>query len=166
MSTISSITTRLKFIPFDWLRLSMILLTIGGLGVSIYLMWGYTAPGASLACGGSHGCDTVKNSVYSSFMGIPLPVIGLAVYLILLVLLIAQNQAAINDRGWSPYIALTVFGLSLTGVLYSAYLTYLELFVIYAICRWCVASAIIMVVIFFLSIFDFRNSNQPHIIER
>lgn len=160
MSAISVITTRLKLVSVDWVRLLMVLLTLSGLGVSIYLMWGYTTPGASLACGGSHGCDTVKNSVYANLMGIPLPVIGLASYSILLLLLIGQNQAAISDRGWSPHMALAIFGISLAGVLYSAYLTYLELFVIYAICRWCVASAIIMVAIFFLSMLNLRSSNQ------
>ena len=165
MSAISAITTRLKFIPLDGFSLAMVLLTLAGLGVSGYLMWGYTAPGASLACGSSHGCDTVKNSVYANMMGLPLPLIGLISYLALLLLLIAQNQAAVIARGWSPYIALAIFGVSLAGVLYSAYLTYLELFVIYAICRWCVASAVIMVAILFLSISNLRNSNQAYTIE-
>ncbi len=160
MSAITNITTKLKFVTLDWLQLLMIILALAGLGVSAYLMWGYTTPGASLACGGSHGCDTVKNSAYASLAGIPLPILGLGAYLSLLLLLVAQNQAVIRDKNWSPYIALAIFGFSLIGVLYSAYLTYLELFVIYAICRWCVAAAIIMVTIFFLSIFNLRNINQ------
>jgi uncharacterized membrane protein len=138
----------------------MLALAIGGLGVSAYLMWGYTVPGASLACGSSYGCEAVKNSVYASIMGVPLPVIGLACYLILLLLLVIQSQAVVSAGDWSPYIALALFGLSLAGVLFSAYLTYLELFIIYAICRWCVASAIIMAAFFLLSIFNLRYSNQ------
>jgi uncharacterized membrane protein len=127
-----------------------ILLSLAGLGVSAYLMWGYTVPGAELACGGSSGCETVKDSVYASLLGIPLPVLGLGSYLTLLVLLILQGRLS----EWTAYIALVIFGISLTGVLYSAYLTYLELFVIQAICRWCVASAVIMAVIFCLSILN------------
>ncbi len=157
----SALTAKLKFISVDWLRLSMIGLTIGGLGVSAYLMWGYTVPGASLSCGASSGCDTVKNSVYANLAGIPLPILGLVSYLALLVLLTFQGYSAVSSRGWSPYVALAIFGISLIGVLYSAYLTYIELYVIYAICRWCVASAIIMVVIFVLSIFNLR-SNQSY----
>jgi uncharacterized membrane protein len=157
----SAITTRLKFISLDWLRWSMIALTIVGLGISAYLMWGYTVPGASLSCGASSGCDTVKNSVYANLAGIPLPVLGLVSYLALLVLLLLQGHAAIDSRGWSSYVALAIFGISLIGVLYSAYLTYIELYVIYAICRWCVASAITMVAIFVLSIFNLR-SNQSY----
>jgi len=164
MSVLTAITSRLQLISFDRLRLSMIILAVGGLGVSAYLMWGYTVPGASLACGSSHGCEAVKNSVYANIMGVPLPIIGLACYLILLLLLITQNQAVVSAGGWSPYIALALFGLSLIGVLFSAYLTYLELFVIYAICRWCVASAIIMAAIFLLSIFNLRHSN--HVIQK
>jgi uncharacterized membrane protein len=161
----SAITTRLKLISLDWLTLLMVVLAIAGLGVSAYLMWGYTVPGATLSCGGSTGCETVKDSVYANLAGIPLPVLGLISYAALLVLLLSQGQPAISKRGWSPYVALAIFGISLAGVLYSAYLTYIELFVIYAICRWCVASAIIMVAIFVLSIFNLGNNQSYYMTE-
>ncbi|GIK41078.1 MAG: hypothetical protein BroJett011_49110 [Chloroflexota bacterium] len=161
----SAITTRLKAISLDWLALLMVVLTIAGLGVSAYLMWGYTVPGATLSCGGSTGCETVKDSVYANLAGIPLPVLGLISYAALLALLLVQGQPAIGKRGWSPYVALAIFGISLAGVLYSAYLTYVELFVIYAICRWCVASAVIMVAIFVLSIFNLRNNQSYYMTE-
>ena len=48
----STITAKFKFTSIDWLYRVMIWLTIAGLGVSVYLMWGYTVPGAELACGG------------------------------------------------------------------------------------------------------------------
>lgn len=159
----SAITARLKFIAVDWVQVLMILLTVAGLGVSFYLMWGYTAPGATLACGSSQGCETVKNSVYANLMGIPLPVLGLISYMGLLLLLLVQNQPFVTAKGWPAHIALAIFGFSLAGVLYSAYLTYIELFVIYAICRWCVVSAAIMVAIFLLSIVNLRNQNQSYI---
>lgn len=143
----STLTAKLRFISLNWLYWLMILLAIGGIGVSVYLMWGYTVSGATLACGGSHGCETVKNSAYSSLLGIPLPLLGLVAYLAILILLILQGQIY-GGKDWLPYIALAIFGISLTGVLYSAYLTYLELFVIDAICRWCFASALIMAATF------------------
>jgi len=139
----------------------MLALVVAGLGVSAYLLWGYTTPGAVLACGGSHGCETVKNSPYSSILGISLPVIGLASYLTLLALLLAHRWRAVIQRGWLPYAALALFGIAFVGVLFSAYLTYLELFVIYAICRWCVASAVIVTAIFVLSIFNLQRANRP-----
>lgn len=144
----------------DWLRLLMLGLTLAGLGVSAYLMWGYTVPGATLSCGESSGCETVKNSPYANLAGIPLPVMGLMMYFGLLGLLVAQGHSAVTRRAWSPYVALAIFGLALAGVLYSAYLTYVELYVIYAICRWCVASAVIMTLIFALSIFNLRNTQS------
>jgi uncharacterized membrane protein len=144
----------------------MMVLTLGGIGISLYLMWGYTTPGASLACGSSHGCETVKNSVYANLMGIPMPTLGLISYLVLLGLLAVQPQVALKKQAWTPYIALAIFGISLAGVLYSAYLTYLELFVIYAICRWCVASAVVMVALFILSIFNLHTYNQSYFVER
>lgn len=154
----STVTAKSRLIHFDWLRLALIVLTLAGLGVSAYLMWGYTVPGATLSCGGSGGCEAVKNSDYAKLAGIPLPLLGLGNYLVLLVLLLAQRYVTLRQKG--SYIALAIFGISLTGVLYSAYLTYLEFFVIYAICRWCVASAIIMVAIFLLSIFNLRNTES------
>ncbi|HHJ06724.1 MAG TPA: vitamin K epoxide reductase family protein [Anaerolineae bacterium] len=150
----------LKLASFGWLRLAMVVLVITGIGVSTYLLWGYTVPGAELSCGGSHGCETVKNSPYANVVGVPIPIIGLASYLTLLFLLLAQEIPFVSEKGWSPYVALAVFAFALIGVLFSAYLTYLELFVIFAICRWCVASAIILMTLLLLSIFNLRHSNQ------
>ena len=104
---LESITT------IDWLFWSMIMLTIGGIAVSAYLMWGYTVPGASLACGESQGCETVKNSIYANLMGIPLPVGGLASFSIILALLALQHQFSNVKPYWLSYIALAIFGLSL-----------------------------------------------------
>jgi uncharacterized membrane protein len=161
--SVDGIATRLKTITIDWLQGVMLLLTIAGLGVSLYLMWGYTAPGATLACGGSHGCDTVKDSVYANLMGIPMPTLGLITYLILSASIQVQNHNISLKNGALPYIALIIFAVSLAGVLYSAYLTYVELYIIYAICRWCVASAIIMTAIFVLSLFNLRKANKFYV---
>jgi uncharacterized membrane protein len=157
----NALTIRLKWINLDWLRLVMLILAVAGLGVSAYLMWGYSTPGAVLACGESTGCETVKNSDYANLAGIPLPVLGLGSYFTLLLLLLLQGYSAVNREGWSPYLALATFGISLAGVLYFAYLTYVEFFVIYAVCRWCVAAAIIMAAIFLLSILNLRNNLNP-----
>jgi uncharacterized membrane protein len=153
----STLTARLKLISVDWTYWLMVLLTVAGLSVSAYLMWGYTTPGVSLACGDSSGCETVKNSVYASLMGIPLPLLGLGAYSAILFILILHGRFVAYGSGWSAYTSLALFGVSLTGVLYSAYLTYLELFVIEAICRWCVASAIIIAAIFVLSTLTLYN---------
>lgn len=153
-------TAKLKLTSFNWVQWGMILLAIAGLGVSAYLMWGYTAEGAELACGGSSGCEEVKESPYSSILGIPLPVLGLGAYSVLLLLVVLQVWFSVNNEQWASYTALAIFGISLVGVLYSAYLTYIELFVIYAICRWCVASAVIMAAFFILSILNLNYGRE------
>jgi uncharacterized membrane protein len=148
-----------KFTELISHRLSgvMTLLAVAGVGVSAYLMWGYTAPGATLACGSSGGCEAVKNSQYANLLGIPLPLFGIVSFCAILALLIIQYW---KSDYLSAYSALAIFGIALAGGLYSAYLTYVELFVIYAICRWCVASAVIMVTLLILSVFNLRNQNQ------
>lgn len=153
-------TAKLKLTSFNWVQWALILLAIAGLGVSAYLMWGYTVEGAELACGGSSGCEEVKESAYASILGIPLPVLGLVSYTVLLVLVFLQAKFSVKEVQWAAYTALAIFGISLVGVLYSAYLTYIELFVIYAICRWCVASAVIMVVFFILSILNLNYGRE------
>jgi len=153
-------TAKLKLTSFNWVQWGMILLAVAGLGVSAYLMWGYTVEGAELSCGGSSGCEAVKESPYASIVGIPLPVLGLGSYAVLLALVVLQVGFSVQKGQWAAYTALAIFGISLVGVLYSAYLTYLELFVIYAICRWCVASAVIMAVFFILSILNLNYGRE------
>ena len=97
--------------------------------------------GGSLACTRWAQCDVVNNSVYSQIYGVPISVIGLAGYLLLLALTLAALRTAGRSR---RQILLLSFVLSLAGVAFSAYLTYLEIYVIEALCAWCVASAVII----------------------
>jgi uncharacterized membrane protein len=84
----------------------------------------------------------VNNSVYSQFLGIPVSVIGLVGYLVLLGLALVTlcTYGSAQRR-----ILMLSLVLSLGGVAFSAYLTYLEIYVIEALCAWCVASAVIIV---------------------
>lgn len=113
-------------------------------GLGIYVS-GYLVTkrftGGSLACTRWAQCDVVNNSVYSQFYGVPVCVIGLGGYLLLLGLaLAALFMAGRRQR----HILLLSFLLALGGVGFSAYLTYLEIYVIEALCAWCVASAVII----------------------
>jgi uncharacterized membrane protein len=141
----------------DWRVWLMRLLALAGMGVSGYLTWTHLA-NASVACGQSQSCDIVQQSVYSTIAGIPVALLGLLAYAALLVLSLLRGH---SPESLDEYIPLAAFGISLIGVLYSAYLTYLELFVIYAICRWCVSSAIIMTLIFILSLPDLKAETVP-----
>lgn len=136
----------------DWRLWLMRVLSLAGIGVSAYLTWTHLAH-QSVACGQSQDCDIVQQSVYSEVAGIPVALLGLIAYAVLFVLTLLRGHV---PDPWVDFVPLAIFGISLIGVLYSAYLTYLELFVIYAICRWCVSSAVIITVIFLLSLPDLR----------
>jgi uncharacterized membrane protein len=115
---------------------------LSGLGVFIS---GYLVTkrftGGSLACTRWAQCDVVSNSVYSQLYGVPVAVIGLAGYLLLLALALA----ALWTEGRTQWQTLLLsFVLSLGGVGFSIYLTYLEIYVIEALCAWCVASAVVI----------------------
>ena len=97
--------------------------------------------GGSLACSRWAQCDTVNNSVYAKIYGVPVAFIGLAGYVVLLVLALA----ALRTEGPMQRRLLAIsFLLALGGFAFSAYLTYIELFIIEAICNWCVTSAILI----------------------
>jgi len=131
-------------------------LALIGLGISAYLTYTYTTDQVTLCIGGGVGCDTVQHSPYAWIMGVPIPTLGAAAYLLVL------GLAAVALRGLEPaeWIVLALFGTSLVGLLFSAYLTYLELFVIHAICTWCVVSAVIQVLLFSLAVVLWRRHQQ------
>ena len=116
------------------LRVALGTLAALGLAISAYLTWTHFAGVAPACAGGSHGCETVQSSRYATFLGIPVSVVGLAGYAALL--LSASLRAEIG-----VYLG---FFVALVGTLFSAYLTYLEVFVIHALCQWCLASAGVM----------------------
>ncbi|UYN89476.1 MAG: vitamin K epoxide reductase family protein [Anaerolineales bacterium] len=136
------------------LRKILIALSILGLLDSIYLTYVKLVEDGVCAVGG--GCAIVNTSPYASLWGIPIAAIGGGAYLVMLIILLLEERSdffAING-------SLIVFGLSLIGVLYSAYLTYLELYVIHAICPFCVISAVILVAMLIISIMRLRNDMQ------
>jgi len=138
-----------------WRWWLMVLLTCAGIGVAGYLSYTHLFE-LPVICGELQGCDLVAQSVYANMFGIPVAVFGLLAYLALLILLIARRRIGENLEA---YVTLAVFGIALLGVLFSLYLTYLELFVILAVCVWCVASALIMTALFVLSIWEVKSVN-------
>lgn len=129
-----------------------ILLSAIGLGISLYLTYVYVTDNVAICLSGG-GCGAVQHSPYAWILGIPIPTLGAGAYLLLIVLGILGQREGERQESW----LLAFFGVSLGGLLFSAYLTYLELFVIHAICSWCVISALIQLVIFFLSVLAWRN---------
>ncbi len=105
-------------------------------------------------CSGVGDCESVNNSVYSQVGGVPIALFGVGAYLLIALLLVLETRSpALQNYG-----PLAVFGMALTGTLYSAYLTYIELFVLHAVCPYCVISAILITGIFILALVRLRRS--------
>ena len=99
-------------------------------------------------CLNSGDCATVNDSRYSEIFGIPVSLLGLLAYLAI----IGIHALETRSRFFKQNGNLLIFGLSLAGVAFSAYLTYISKYVINAVCPFCVASAIFITLIFVLSI--------------
>jgi len=101
-------------------------------------------------------CWTVNNSSYSEWNGIPISIFGILAYLTIILILILQNRVKfLVDFG-----SIFVFGIALTGFLFSIYLTYLQFAVIKAVCPFCVISAITMTIVFILSLINLLNDQR------
>jgi uncharacterized membrane protein len=126
------------------------LVALFGFFVSVYLVLYKAGMIGTLACG-TGGCETVQLSKWATFIGVPVAAWGAGFYALVFVLLFA----AIQER-WagSRRLSLALLALTTVGVLFSAWLTYLELYVIHAICRWCVVSAVLAVALFALAAWD------------
>jgi uncharacterized membrane protein len=137
-------------------RMTAALLSLAGLFVSAYLYLYKIGKIGTLACG-TGGCETVQLSSWSRFAGLEVSLIGLLGYAGLLALSLAALQPGLADRR-QPATVLTI--LAGLGVMFTAYLTYVELFVIHAICRWCVGSAAIILGIFIVALLDRQRLAQ------
>ena len=137
-------------------RMSAAVLSLIGLFVSAYLYLYKIGRIGSLACGAG-GCETVQQSPWSRFAGIEVSLIGLGGYAGLLLVSLVALQPGPAARRWPGTVLLILAGL---GVAFTAYLTYLELFVIHAVCRWCVGSAVIILAILFVALLDQRRSSR------
>jgi uncharacterized membrane protein len=135
-------------VPFDVQarnrRLVIIVLTVLGIFVAGYLTWSHFS-GEPVYCGGSNSCDLVNSSRFAFLGPIPVALLGLTGYVIMLVLSLIPLK---EDRQWPM---LLIFGGALFGVILQWYLFYIEIFVLRAICYWCVTSQTLITLIFLLS---------------
>lgn len=118
-------------------------LSILGIIVAAYLTYSHFDESALMCAVGD--CGTVQKSKYATLGPIPIAILGLAMY-------VALGLSALGRmRGKLPVTfevaTMASWGIALAGVAYALYLTYLEIWVIKAICQWCVASAIITTLI-------------------
>lgn len=135
-------------------RMAIAVLALLGLMLSMYLsMYKLGYLGVIQCSIGS--CEKVQSSRFSYFLGQPVSVWGVGAYITLLVIAVLGIQPRFARERW---VALALFGVSAVGVAFSGYLTYLEAFVIHAWCQWCVISAILVTLIFLLSIPGLRQA--------
>lgn len=116
----------------------LLVFALAGLGISGYLL-GVRLFGEAPVCGPSAGCEIVQQSKYSVVLGIPVAAWGSALSLAVVLLAARWWRAADRRSLLAAYVAL------LAGTLAVAVLTYLELFVIHAVCAWCASYAAVTV---------------------
>lgn len=137
-------------------RMIIAALALGGLGLATYLAMYKLGFIGTLACG-SGGCETVQLSRWATFLGLPVAVWGVGFYLALFGLALLGTTERFVDKTWVSHALLT---LAAWGVIFSAWLTYLELYVINAICKFCVVSAVLVTVTFLVAFFEWRGRPQ------
>lgn len=138
-----------RIFSMRWVEPILPLLCLIGMGVAGYLSYVETQA-VQAVCGPVGDCNAVQASSYARLFGIlPVGVVGVAGYIAIL-------TAWLYPRLWrnriATYMPIFVFGMTLCGVLFSLYLTFLEPFVIKAVCIWCITSAVIMTLLLLLSL--------------
>jgi uncharacterized membrane protein len=134
----------------------MALISLAGLFLGAYLTLYKVGVIGALACNvGS--CEQVQTSRWSVFLGLPVATWGVGFYLLMLVLSIAGLQPRFSD---SRRLQLGVMLLAGWGVVFTAWLNYLEAFVIHAWCEWCLGSAAMVLLLFGLAVMDWREGRQ------
>jgi uncharacterized membrane protein len=134
-------------------RRGLAVLSLAGLFIASYLYLYKIGKIGALACG-TGGCETVQLSPQSRFLGVEVALIGVVGYVILLVLALLALQPRFAGPAWPSRLLAWLAGVA---VLFTLYLTSLELFVLHAICRYCVASALIILLIFLLAVRELRR---------
>jgi uncharacterized membrane protein len=146
----SAAALRLRTAPRIGLRTVSAAVALIGLGIATYLTIVHYAGGEPV-CAIAHGCATVQKSRYAELAGVPVAVLGLGGYVAILASLTRDGEGART---------LTAF-LALAGFAFSAWLTYVEVARLDAICIWCVGSAVCMTLLAALSAVRLLSAPPP-----
>jgi uncharacterized membrane protein len=132
-----------------WTQSGTLTLTLIGMGIAIYLTYVETQAIPAI-CGPVGDCNAVQTSPYAHLFGfLPVALAGVAGYITILALVFYGNYSKSKLAALAP---VGIFCLTMFGSLFSLYLTYLELFVIKAVCSWCLATAVIMTLLMIINI--------------
>jgi uncharacterized membrane protein len=115
------------------LRVGAALVALAGIAVAGYLTWVHFDD-AALVCVAGGGCETVQESAYAEIAGVPVALLGLGAYTALLVLILWDT----------PTARLAAATIAFVGFAFSLYLVALQLFVIEAVCVWCLANDVVI----------------------
>jgi len=137
-----------------WLYRASVALVVLGLLVSIYMTI-YKVTSNNAMCLGSGDCSTVNASSYSEVYGIPVAVFGVLGYAAILMVLYFENR----NRFLMQNSTLMIFGMALTGFLFTVWLIYVEVALLKALCPFCVTSQTAMTIIFIIAVM--RLIRQP-----
>lgn len=131
------------------LRIAIAVTSAIGIAISAYLTYIHYAE-ISPICTVGGSCEKVQSSSYAMVIGLPVAVVGLGGDILILLSALLRTQIA-------RYAG---FMLALIGFGFTIYLTYLELFVIHAICQWCVAHAVVITALLVLTAIRFFKEPQ------
>ena len=134
-------------------RMFVAVLALIGVLIATYMQMYHMGLLGSILCG-TGGCETVQTSPWSKFYGIPVPLLGLLGYggMLALAMLGIQPRFAADRR-----IPALLLAGGVIGFLFSAYLTYLEAYVIHAWCQWCIASAVLATLLLLATLPEFAR---------
>lgn len=138
------------------LRQAVAFLALAGLFVSAYL-WLYNVGAMGAITCGVGSCELVQTSPYAYLFGVPVSGWGVLGYAAILGLALAGTRPAWAQGTGGRRLAFTLAGTAGAGFAFSTYLTYVELFVLRAICMWCVISYALLTAIFALALLDLRR---------
>jgi uncharacterized membrane protein len=117
------------------LRAAVAVLALAGAGIAAYLTYAKYAD-ATIVCS-TGGCETVQSSEYADLLGLPVAVLGLIGYLAILTTAFSAGETA----------RVAGAALALGGLAFSVYLVVVQVFAIEALCQWCLASDVFMLLL-------------------
>lgn len=128
------------------------LLAFAGASVALFVYVEKTRTGEVPCIAGYTGCTAVTTGPYSHIGPIDLSLLGAAAYVVILLLSVVKGTS--NEGPIAVRIRQALLGITLIGFCYSWYLQWLAKFVIKDFCIYCRTSAVIMTVLFILSILE------------
>jgi uncharacterized membrane protein len=138
-----------------WFYRATLALVIVGLLVSIYMTI-YKVTSNDSMCLGSGDCSTVNASIYSEVNGIPVAAIGILGYVAIFGVLLFENRNSFFRQNGT----LLIFGMALTGFIFTVWLIYVEIALLKAICPFCVTSQVAMTLIFIMAVIRLIKNPQ------